>query len=85
VTFAGFAYHFVVWLMVLGQLLDGDESGDSQGDERGKDGLLGDQGDDEVGEDGEQTELHFETDDERDEGLDQLLLLATAWGRRKVN
>lgn len=78
-----FTHHFMVWLvMVAGQLLDGDEPGDGQRDERSEDGLLGDQGDDEVGQDGEQTQFHFQSDDEGNEGFDQLLLLATACGRR---
>uniref|UniRef100_A0A8D8QLJ7 Uncharacterized protein n=1 Tax=Cacopsylla melanoneura TaxID=428564 RepID=A0A8D8QLJ7_9HEMI len=68
---------FVV--VLRGQFLDGDETRDGERDQGGEDGLLGDQSNDEVGENGEQLQLQFQTNDEGDELFDELLLLATAF------
>lgn len=60
------------------QFPDRDEPGDGQGDEGSEQSLLGDQGDYDVSESTESGELNLQPDQQGEESLHQLLLLATS-------
>lgn len=74
--------HLVAVGLVAQEFLEGDEAGDGEGHEGGEDGLLGDEGDDDVGETQETDDLHLGGEQDGDEGTDDLLLLATTCGTR---
>lgn len=63
------------------ELADSDEAGDCQGHEGSEQSLLGDQGDHDVSETGERGQLQLQPDEERQQRLHQLLLLASSCGK----
>lgn len=69
-------------VLLAHELLDGNEAGDGQGDDRSQEGLLGDESDDEIGQNEEAYKFHLDTNENWEKRLEKLLLLTSTYGTR---